>query len=74
MAWRGTAMRLVAGRYGCTRKASRFCGRDAKVNSAEVAGGARPGKQGQVTGAVTIGVPPEAASAAIAIIRRYMAQ
>ena len=70
----GAAARPAAGRCGCTSRASISCGAETKVKSADVAGGAKPGKQGQVTGAVTIGVPPDAASAVMAIIRMDMAQ
>jgi hypothetical protein len=40
----------------------------------EVEGGAKPGKKGQVGGAVSLGVVPEAASTNLAIIRMDMAQ
>jgi len=64
----------AVGRCGCINRAGRFWGGDAKARSVEVEGGAKPGKQGQVGGAVTIGVPSDAASTVIAIIRMDMAQ
>lgn len=71
---REAPMRPWASRCSCTNRAGRPCSPHAKARTVEVEGAAKPGKQGQVGGAVTIGIGPELASTIIAIIRLDMAQ